>query len=869
MRARVDFEKRLITAGIGDLVAPSPAGPGSLGLFAQLRAELGNKFHRRYRGERKAGHPGFSSEVAVEMTRDIAGFTARIRGRVDGIVDHGAAITVEEVKSVTLSGGQLGRAVAGDFPDYCAQARLYALCLAQGGESRPIGVRLVLYSVLDETRRELEVGFAAGAVAVELDELLRGCLAEAEKERERALARAGTAEKLRFPYAQARAHQGELTEFFLAGLRRGRPVLAMAPTGIGKTVCALLAGLRFSLAGNGLLFFLTAKTIQQDLVGRTVTDIVAASGLGPGSLTALTLRAKERMCPPGTLNCHPDACPLLEKFLERANPEQALAQLGAGGPSIGPDAVFEYGTAQRLCPFELSLLLAARVDLVICDYNYFYDPSISLGLLSGEPGTRPAVAIVDEAHNLFDRARGYYSPFVGQTLLDEALAALAEGRYLPPEKGGGQLAFEHIFSVVPGEALFAELADFCRELGQELAEAYAGAAAAQAAAAAVEDGFFDQRPTSEASVAERGFIDDRAPINPGRDRWAELAETAAALLIRFSIYKFSHAIAVPHDPVPQLLRAVLRLRDGLVEDQPEFVPYVAGPAGADGAGVGVLCLNPATRLEKRNKEVLGTLAMSATLTPLSYYSEVLGFSALEPQTTSAPSPFPTEHRRIVIVPTVSTTYRRRERHLNDIAILIRDIVRIRRGRYIAFFPSFSFLSKVRERLELPGSQIQAQLPDMANTARRRVLNKFSKGKGSQLLLAVMGGTFAEGIDLPGEALIGAIVVGPGLPAIGFERALMREYFEERYQSGFAYAMLYPGMQRVIQSAGRVIRSMEDKGVIALLGHRFAEPAYAQCLPPDWYDNDSRELVTRDPVQRLTEFWSAWPGAQPSGEGPRS
>lgn len=831
MRAKVDLEKRLITASIGDLIDTIPNGSRSLGLHAQIRAEMGQKIHRRYRREREASMRGFTGETAVELTREVDGYSAHIRGRIDGIISDESGLTVEEVKSVTLSAWQMRKASPKDFPEYCAQALLYALCLADRHRTRPIRVKLILYSVLDESRRELELPFVASEVALELDGLLRAALAEAELDRKRSNLRAQVAEKLSFPYPRQRPHQEELTGFFLNGLRHGRPVLAMAPTGIGKTVCALLAGLRFSLANNGLLFFLTAKTIQQDLVTRTFVDIVAASDLGEDRPSALTLRAKESMCPPGSLLCHPETCPFLDGFFERVDLEAAMSALSAEGPSIRPDAVFEYGEANRLCPFELSLLLASRVDLVICDYNYVYDPSISLGLLSGEPGSRPAVAILDEAHNLFDRARGYFSPFVGWKLLREALHNLENGCYLPPEQGGGQLAFLEVLSVIPGEALLTDLVDFCQDLEKTLIQTYRDAAA-----------------------DEQVFLEDRTAMEPNRELWTEIAERAVELMIRFALYKFTHGLIVPRDPLWALLRIVLKLRTAMLEEGAEFVSYVAGSAAADGAGVGVLCLNPASRLEKSNREMLGIVAMSATLRPLSYYRDVLGFAALDPDMTSAPSPFPEENRRIVIVPTVSTAYRQRERHLGEIAALIRDIVRIQPGRYIAFFPSFSFLAQVRERLELPRGQVQAQLPDMSNTLRRQVLNKFSKGKGAQLLLAVMGGVFAEGIDLPGEALIGGIVVGPGLPAVGFERELMRAYFEENFQHGFAYSMLYPGMQRVIQSAGRVIRSMEDRGVIALLGSRFTEPAYSECLPPDWYKMDSRELVTRDPVKPLTEFW---------------
>jgi DNA excision repair protein ERCC-2 len=251
--------------------------------------------------------------------------------------------------------------------------------------------------------------------------------------------------------------------------------------------------------------------------------------------------------------------------------------------------------------------------------------------------------------------------------------------------------------------------------------------------------------------------------------------------------------------------------------------------------------------------------MSATLDPVEYYADVLGFRPLHPKTVRASSPFPQEHQRVVIVPTVDTTFRQRDAHCGAIARTIGDIIALRSGHYIAFFPSFAFLTKVRQHLNLPPEQMLVQMPGMPDALRRKTMERLRAAAEPVLLLAVTGGIFAEGIDLPGAALIGAIVVGPALPAVGFERQLMRWYYDERSESGFAYAMLYPGMQRVIQAAGRVIRSAEDRGVVVLLGRRLAEPEYLECLPAAWYRYDPRELIAEDPVACLAEFWAEHEG----------
>jgi DNA excision repair protein ERCC-2 len=308
------------------------------------------------------------------------------------------------------------------------------------------------------------------------------------------------------------------------------------------------------------------------------------------------------------------------------------------------------------------------------------------------------------------------------------------------------------------------------------------------------------------------------------------------------------------DSVLDVLRTVLRLRDLLELDREELVAYVADDTHTQGPGVGLVCVDPAYHLSRCHQDAEGTVAMSATLSPLDYFREVLGFAHCEPVLVEMPSPFPPENRFVGIAPHVTTTYRHRHRHLADIARVLESTVAARAGRYAAFFPSFRFLEQVAAELAMPETTLLKQVPAMSSRQRHDLLDDLRSGPVPRLLLAVMGGIFAEGIDLPGESLVGAIVVGPGLPTVSFERALMKDYFDARTGQGFQYAMLYPGMQRVVQAAGRVIRGMHDQGVVLLLGSRFTRPEYSACLPRDWYADDPADLVCHDPSAGLRRFW---------------
>lgn len=866
----IDFERKRITVAIREL-ATGPTervrGPS----VPRLRIELGQDVHRTYRSQRQdaLGADRFTAEVGLSLERDIDGFTALVRGRADGVIGvmQGASgaddtgLLVEEVKSVALDEPALAALTAVDVPGYALQARFYALCLALRHPGRAVHARLVLVSIVDESARTLDLEFDARNTATELDALLRKGLGEAEAALARANRRARSAAALVFPYDAPRPPQQTLIDAFEEGLAAGRPVLAEAPTGTGKTAAALLAGLRHALASDATLYFTTAKSTQREHVARTFTDLIRAADLLPGEIKAVTLRAKDRMCPPGTLQCHPAHCPYLRDYEQRVTTSGIVTALAAESCHVDADVVYERAARSVLCPHEVSRDLAAGADLVICDYNHVYDRAAALPPFierANEPSdasaptsgtavatTAPAAAVViiDEAHNLLDRARAYDSPCVRRADVTRVRERVLAGAYLAPsEDAPGLMALPRTLA---SEHLLADIAAFCGTLATHIDTTYDDAVRTGR-------GFVDDTTP----VADSGEDDDRLPDElPASflDAWLALGERAEALLFGFSVRCRLHALVFPRDPLIELLRNVMHVRALVGARDRALIPYVAGPAAPTGAAIGVCCVDPSRRLAVQHRRTRGVLAMSATLAPIDYYRAQLGLDAL---TVRVPSPFLAEHRCVLVVPTVTTQLRERERHAPTIARLIEDIVSARPGRYAAYFPSFEFLSRVRALLDLPSERLLVQLPDMPLLLRQRMLTRMRGQPGPVLLLAVTGGVFSEGIDLPGEELIGAIIVGLGLPPPSFERVLMRQYFDEHAEGqGFAHAMLYPAMQRVVQAAGRVLRTPEDRGVIALLDHRFAEPGYAECLPRDWYRYDPSELVTDDPAGQVADFWA--------------
>jgi len=268
----------------------------------------------------------------------------------------------------------------------------------------------------------------------------------------------------------------------------------------------------------------------------------------------------------------------------------------------------------------------------------------------------------------------------------------------------------------------------------------------------------------------------------------------------------------------------------------------------------ITCCDASEQLRDCLKEFEHAVAFSATLKPFEYYRQLCGFPADKVQTVEFSSPFPKDHRKLLVIPQVSTKYNDRDRNYPKIAEAIERIIAVHPGNYFVFFPSFAFLRSVHERVKLPNCTVLEQKPSMIAADVEKYIGALREGTKPTVIFAVQGGVFSEGVDYPGNMLIGAIIVGPALPGYDLERELLREYYERKFGQGFEYAYTYPAMARVIQAAGRVIRSEEDRGVIVLMDRRFTAPAYAATMPSDWFERSVNELVSNRILQDIQSFW---------------
>ncbi len=852
MAIQIDDSTKTITLSVRDLCGAEATG-GSLNLspLSGARNEIGREIHSAHQATQAVAKPAYRKELSLRYTMNHGEYPVVIHGRVDGAYEERGQTVIEEIKSVLSVAAPFESASIPDI--YALQLKIYLHLWKQIHPDEVVTGRLTLISC--EPERVLTVAIEPDSQTVEA--LIRERLQQAVKEYEascrlRTLKQA--ASSLRFPFPQMRKYQDRMVEAIDTALAEGRSLLVSAPTGIGKTVAALYAALRFAARNRLSIFFLTSKTTQQRIVADTLRLWDAGTAPGRSLLDSLILRSKDKSCANDVVFCHEARCPYAKDFFGKLSESNALQSL-LGNGLITPERVYAKAIEHELCPFELSLELLEKVDVTVCDYNYVYDPRVALERLT-DRARRRAILIVDEAHNLYGRAREYYSPQIDLAPIQQLRRSVelvskaggneaSQAEFLWPQFTKHEASFQpsspkgtwHLESgekqnpPIPRESRLP-VPSFLERLAAFLGQIEA---------------YFGELIESGPEVSESG----QAVLSLDQDFFQKLRTELDELMRHYLLYKRRSGELQDED---KLLECFYRLSDfcRVLEMQGDELVQVIDIGGSS-PRLKIVCLDPAPQLAKVNRGFHSVIAMSATLSPMEFYRDVLGFDR-DTQLLSLPSPFPPEHRKVVIVPQVSTTYRQRTGSLPAIARIIEEAIAIRPGNYFAFFPSFEFLREVAGLLKPPDYEVLIQSPYMPDHHRSALLERLDEKGKSHLVLAVQGGVFAEGVDYPGELAVGAIIVGPGLPKVSFEQELMRLYYEECGSNGFEYAYLYPGMNRVVQSAGRVIRTETDRGVILLLDKRFTYENYARLLPRDWYDASPEELFVKDYRKALSAFW---------------
>ena len=831
MAIQIDDLTQTITLSVRDLCDAEATGRSlNLSPLMDVRSDIGRSIHAAYQSSQARDRTGYRKEQTVRFTTNYRGHPVVIHGRIDGVFEQNGEIVLEEIKSVLTFGDDFKPQ---SLPvSYVLQLRIYLYLWMQLHPDQRVSGRLVLISCEPEGVVDLKVEADVASVEALIAERLQKIIREHEEACQRRALKGAKAESIPFPFPQMRKHQDRMIEAIENALQERRHLLVSAPTGIGKTVAALYATLRFAAKQHLSIFFLTSKTTQQRIVADTLKlwrQPLSPSTHGPAypMFNSLILRSKEKSCANDVVFCHESRCRYAKDFfqkLENSNVRDRLLQ----EPLLTPELIYARALEQEICPFELSLEMTHRVDVTVCDYNYVYDPRVAIQRFN-ENALNQTILIVDEAHNLYARARGYYSPSLELSHVQSLRKSiqLIQNAVEDGEVHGmlGWKRSAESAAASPSRSFLGRLEAFLKRLEDyfwEVAEVHPELRESNQTVVALNKEFFRSIEDELDDLMKRYLIYQR--------RTGHLQDEDRLLQFFYALSDFCRVLPLEGDEFVHIMDAenqTLQLR--------------------------IVCLDPARQLQKRHQRYYAVIAMSATLSPMEFYRDVLGFER-GTQLLELPSPFPRENRKILVIPGVSTAYRQRSRHLSRIACIIEETVGIRPGNYFAFFPSFEFLKEVAGQLSLPHAEILIQNRFMPDHQRNALLEKLADPGKAHLVLAVQGGVFAEGVDYPGELAVGAIIVGPGLPKVSFELELMRQYYEDNFARGFDYAYLYPGMNRVVQSAGRIVRSESDRGVILLLDKRFTYENYARLFPRDWYESSPGELIAKDYREALVVFW---------------
>ena len=731
----------------------------------------------------------YQSEVSLKRESEYEDVVIQVEGRADGIFTEDGQVFIDEIKGTYGNIQNLESPVA----VHRAQAMCYGLIYGEKAGLDHIGIQMT-YSHLDteDTRR-----FREGFSMEELQSWYQGLLDSYHKWVSYSIAwkkqRNMSMSDLQFPFSY-REGQREIVSGVCYTTSSGQTLFLQAPTGVGKTMSAVFPAVRAIGEGKGeTLFYLTAKTITRT-VAEEAFHILREKGL---KFKVTSITAKEKLCFLETPECTPEKCPYAKGHFDRVN--NAVYELWTTEEVYSREVIREHAEKWQVCPFEMCLDLSVWTDGVICDYNYAFAPNVHLKRFFGDNISGDYIFLIDEAHNLVERGREMYSADIHRRMIvtlrrkiRKAFPKLARAL----DKANRQM----------------------QELEQDLTESGRGYQVLATPGAL---------PITFLTIS--GYLEEI------------LEEKNLEEEFRKEILEFYFAV-----------RDFLNVSELLDEN---YVVYTE-KCGGDDFRLRLFCVNPAGNLSEYLKKGKSTVFFSATLFPMLYYRELLTTDR-DAYGIYVNSPFPRENRRIMIGCDVSSKYTRRNyTEYRKIAEYIARCVWQRPGNYMIFFPSYRLMQDVyqvyEEEFSVDWVRCIRQNSDMREQEREEFLEEFQSREGTLVGFCVLGGIFSEGVDLTGESLIGAVIVGTGLPQIGSEREILKEYYDRKNQAGFDYAYRYPGMNKVLQAAGRVIRTREDRGVILLLDERFLGRDYQEIFPREWSDRSSCRLDTVE--GSLRDFW---------------
>ncbi|MFW7379896.1 MAG: ATP-dependent DNA helicase [Oligoflexus sp.] len=776
-----------------------------------MSLDVGQEIHQDIQQRLQLEYQGYQSEYAIQHRFLYDGITIVVSGRCDGkfpaapeagllfAEDEQDVSILEEIKSsfhVSYLKKQLLEQK--DHP-YWLQLRSYLhLCRQKNTQNLRGRLRLVCSRTRQEEILDLLVD--------DEDEFRLWCESRCQQiveeyqhfEKLKQL-RQGLHSELQFPFADVRSSQQKLMDFIQSKIKKYRQLMIQAPTGLGKTAGVLYPALRRALKKGAPVFYLTPKNSQF----QAALQFAKASHAQGLPLKILILSARSKICLNAELHCHAEHCDFAKSYYDKLTRAGGLDKRDDRQSEWSASYFSDLGRWHQICPYELSMTRLREADLIVCDYNYLvtFRGGLIERYLHPYLNLPKPLLVIDEAHNLYSRAMENFSPALKREFFQDIL--VREQERIEPR---------------------GEILDLVKA-GLKL---------------------FELRPEYRGEM-----------LNPYEDPMSEVFIDLQQIILEQLAQGENISLEDPLFTLYSQLSDILALSQ-MADENFRFLEQ------RDAAGkvesLKLVCLDPGPLLQPLYAAFDRVVLFSATLKPFDFYRNMSGLTEDDCLAAEFHSPFPRQNKKIIMIPQVATSYRERHLHYPRIAEIIRRTIPLGQGHYFAFFPSYRFMAAVADTLEdsLPDYRIYRQEGALTQKEIDAILQMLQPHEEPCLILAVQGGSLAEGMDFKGRGVRGVFVVGPGLPNFSPERKLMEDYYQKRYGKAREYTYTFPAMAKAVQAAGRVVRSHDERGLVIMMDRRFLQKDYAAAMPGDWFQNDPRELVSTSILRDIEDFWSMTP-----------
>lgn len=752
---------------------------------------MGAKIHRELQNKYKKENPSYQSEFHIKYFEEFDDFEYEIVGSIDGILENGDATVIDEFKTTTV---ELEKLDWDTVKAHSAQLMCYGFMYCAENATNFVTLRLTYYNYDDDDIKTIEKEFTFTQLRMWFDELLKAHVKWAKLIYDHKMKRNASLHEMKFPFSEFRSGQRELSAKIYRCIKSGKRLFAEAPTGIGKTVSTLFPSLKAVGEGEGdKIFYLSAKN-SGAIAAEDCLGLFYEKG---ACIKYCSLTSKEKICFRDR-NCLPSECEYSKGHYDRVN--DAIFDLVSNHNKITKELIIEYAEKYKVCPFEFELDVSLFCDCVIGDYNYAFDPRAKLQRYFSDGGDY--ITLVDEAHNLVDRAREMFSAQLSLNFLR---------RFSKHFKGIRKLQgrLTKCINVLKKYKQALELSEK-EQMKVTVSE-------------------HDLDPFRSFCDAYRKFLTE--------DGYEEVKKNTLELYFEISFFT-----------------EIFDIESVFQEDYIDFCESVE-----DDVTLKLYCADPSNQIKLACGKMRSCIFFSATMTPSEYYIKMLGADTDEDEIISVPSPFPKENLLLCVYKNVSTRYKDRLDSIENVIEIIHKACSAKTGNYFVFFPSYSYMKLVYDEfcVSYPETKTIIQEQGMTPEMRDEYLSRFKKNPNETLIaFALCGGIFSEGVDLTGDRLSGAVVVGTGLPGLSFERDMLKEHFDKTIGEGlgYNYAYTYTGLNRVYQAGGRVIRTKDDKGFVVLADDRYSKISHRRTFPTAW-KNDVKMLLSPSALEKtIKDFW---------------